>query len=215
MAAKRCPKCRRVHKPRLGTRACTGHLSRNHPTDPNGPCTMNPMDGQEVCGKHGGRSPQAIAAAEQRLAEEAALKVMRRFGGPIDTTPTEALLDTVKWTAGYVAWLREQVASISSDEKLVWGMTRRKSGGEDRGTTHESKPNVWLVLLGEWQDRLVKVCAEAIKAGIEERRVRLAEGQGAIVAQVIRDILTDLNLTPKQLALVAEVVPRHLRLVAS
>jgi hypothetical protein len=35
---------------------------------------------------------------------------MRRFGEPIDTTPSEALLDTVKWTAGYVAWLRDKVA---------------------------------------------------------------------------------------------------------
>ena len=54
----------------------------------------------------------------------------------------------------------------------------------------------------------------AIKAGVEERRVRLAESQGELVAGVIRAILSDLGLTVEQQALVGEVVPRHLRLLA-
>jgi hypothetical protein len=146
---------------------------------------------------------------------------MRRFGGPIDTTPTEALLDTVKWTAGYVGWLREQVAgkpdedgTAPRDDELVWGKTREKSGGEDWGSTFEAKPSVWLQLLGEWSDRLVKVCDTAIRAGIEERRVRIAEQQGALVADVIRKVLDDLELTPEQAARAGEVVPRRLRLLA-
>lgn len=159
---------------------------------------------------------------------------MRRFGEPIEVNATEALLDTVRWTAGYVAWLREKVAAVESDDELVWGLTRRKTAvdntdihdddevaprkrafaGTDEGDTHEAKPNVWLVLLETWHDKLVRVCAETIKAGIEERRVRLAESQGALIAEVIRGILEDLHLTPAQQALVSEVVPRRLRLVA-
>jgi hypothetical protein len=59
------------------------------------------------------------------------------------------------------------------------------------------------------------VCEAAIRAGIEERRVRLAEQQGALVADVIRKILGDLELTPEQAAKAGEVVPIRLRSLAS
>lgn len=213
-----CDKCGKIHRATQSRRPCMGHISGKSPgnADRAGePCTKGAMRGQDVCSHHGGKSPQNLAAAEKRIAEEQATKVLRRFGEPIDTTPSEALLEAVKWTAGYVAWLRDKVADLDDDEDLVWGATRFKEGGEDRGLTEEAKPNAWLQLLGEWHDRLVRICAEAIKAGIEERRVRIAESQGALVANVIRAILADLDLTPTQQKLVADVVPRHLRAVAS
>jgi hypothetical protein len=61
----------------------------------------------------------------------------------------------------------------------------------------------------------VKVCSEAIRAGIEERRIRLAEQEGALVAQAIRAILADLNLTAEQQERVPEIVPRHLRALSA
>ena len=211
-----CAKCGREHVcvrfP--GRSSCTGHRSANHATDPGGPCGLPPMNGQTKCGQHGGRSPQAKRKAAERIAEAKAAHLLRRFGGPIDTSPTEALLDTVRWTAGYVAWLREKVAEARTDTDLVWGKTRWKSGGEDRGTTYQAGANAWLTLLGEWTDRLVVVCREAIKAGIEERRVRLAEQQGQLVADVIRKILADLQLTDEQRQRSAEVIPFRLRELA-
>lgn len=145
---------------------------------------------------------------------------MVTYGGPIETTATEALLDEVQRTAGHVAWLRERVQEIESNaavagtdsgHPLVWGVTRLKSGGEDRGTTEEAVPNVWLRLYQQERAHLVKVCSEAIRAGIEERRVQLAERQGALIAQAIRAILGDLDQTVEQQRRVPEVVPRHLR----
>lgn len=213
-----CVKCGQVHVTHTGKPACTGHISTGSPgqdkPDAGRACRNPPMRGQKICQKHGGKAAQNRAAAKTRQAEAKAEKVLRRFGEPIDTTPTEALLDAVRWTAGYVAWLREKVAAVSCDEKLIWGLTRRKIGGEDNGTTHEAKPNAWLELLGTWHDRLVKICAEAIKAGIEERRVRLAESQGQLVADVIKAILADLKLTPAQQAKAGEVVPFRLRELA-
>lgn len=206
-----CSRGRGDHVTRHGHPACAGHKSEKR----GGACCRNsPASELAVCRYHGGAAGQAKAAGKRRQVEANAAKVMRRFGEPIDTTPTEALLDAVKWTAGYVAWLRDKVSSITSDEKLVWGQTRNKVGGEDRGVTYESGPNVWLELLGTWHDRLVKICAEAIKAGIEERRVRLAESQGALVADVIKAILADLKLTPAQQAKAGEVIPFRLRELA-
>lgn len=180
------------------------------------------MKDQTVCGLHGGKSPQALRGAAERAAERRAAAMVETYGRKIKTTATEALLDEVQWTAGHVAWLRERVQEIEEyssnsdgENPLVWGVTRRKEGGEDRGVTEEAAPSIWLKLYQQERTHLVKVCAEAIKAGIEERRVRLAEQQGALVAQAIRAILDDLHLTPDQTARVSEVVPRHLRALAS
>ena len=131
----------------------------------------------------------------------------------IEISPEQALLDEVQRCAGMVAFYQarmEEQAAVSFDD-LVWGHTKSKLGGEDAGETYEAKPSVWLLLWNEERDRLVKVCAAALRAGIEERRVKLAEQQGILVAAVIRRILTRLNLNETQLGLVATVVPEELR----
>jgi hypothetical protein len=110
---------------------------------------------------------------------------------------------------------------VEADD-LVWGRTKETDGHVVVGTTRdatlqattdstrEAKPNAWLTLLGEWQDRLVKTCTAALSAGIEERRVRLAEQQGALVADVIRGVLADLLA-----ALTARPSRRDLRLLTA
>jgi hypothetical protein len=180
------------------------------------------MRGQDVCRFHGGASPQARAKAKERLTEEKARKAMATYGRKAETTATEALINEVQWTAGHVEWLRERVQEIEDSavgtdgqHPLVWGKVREKTGGQDWGQTEEAGPNIWLRLYQDERDHLVKVCSAAIKAGIEERRVRLAEQQGQLVAQAIRAILDDLGLTVEQQAKVPEIVPRHLRALAS
>lgn len=131
-------------------------------------------------------------------------------------SPAEALLDEVRWTAGHVAWLRERVQEVEQ-EHLTWGLTKREEHGatEFPGTneTETATPNVWIELYSRERKHLVDVCKAALAAGVEERRVRLAESQGAMLVTVIRAILDDLNLSPEQAARVGEVVPRHLRAV--
>lgn len=180
------------------------------------------MKGQVICGIHGGKNPRNLEAASKRMAAERAARMVQTYGLKVDTTAADALLDEVQWTAGHVAWLRERVQEIeqhSSDSDgenpLVWGVTRRKEGGEDRGTTEEAGPNVWIKLYQQERTHLIKVCAEAIKAGIEERRVRLAEAQGALVIKAINSILNDLDLSAEQAARISEVVPRHLRALSA
>lgn len=170
------------------------------------------------CKLHGGSTKNHNAHA----IEEQARGLVETYGRKVETTAVEALLDEVQWTAGHVAWLRDRVREIeaiesdpgSGEHPLVWGKTRRKTGGEDWGETEEAAPSIWLRLYRQERTHLVKVCSEAIRAGIEERRVRLAEQQGALVAQVIRAILTDLDLSAEQQARIPEIVPRHLRALA-
>lgn len=218
-------------------------------------CGLIPAEGATRCWRHGGNSPQAKKAAERRIAEQEAQKIMtnavRTLGLPIDIDPGKALLDEIHWTAGHVAWLRDKVQELEtmdrltrgtedkttwskdgeeftagSDESgnpnahsLVWGQTeyRDKTGGDDAGQTvvEQAGINIWYQLYLKEREHLAKVCSLALRAGIEERKVKLAESQGLLVAEVIRRILGALGLTPEQQLLVPEIVPRELRALAA
>lgn len=181
------------------------------------PCTKWPMKGQAVCRNHGGSSPQAKAAAQRRLQAADAERAVTTFGLPREIDPRDALLEEVYRTAGAVDWLGARVRELQADQ-VVWGKAEEveKTAGEFPGVdiTHKAAVNVWVDLYNRERKHLVDVAKAAIAAGIEERRVRLAEQQGALLAGVIKNILGDLDLTPEQSAKVPEIVPRHLRAVA-
>lgn len=203
-------------------RRCVHPYSLKHPTRAGERCRQIVMKGQTLCIAHGGRIRRNIVAAERRATEVRARQLVETYGRKIETTATDALLEEVQWTAGHVAWLRERVQEIEAnaatvedgEHPLVWGTVRRKQGGEDWGETQEAAPSVWLKLYQAERAHLVKVCSEALRAGVEERRVKIAESQGALVAQVIRAILGDLDLTVEQQARIPDIVPRHLRALA-
>jgi hypothetical protein len=181
-------------------------------------CKRSPAVGLDKCAIHCGLSKaERDRVAAEFVASQQAQKAVRTYGLRRDISATEALVEEVCWTSGHVAWLREQVQAIEASA-LTWGMTEQveKHATEFAGTdtTHAAAVNVWLELYYRERKHLVDVCKAAISAGIEERRVRLAESQGAILVQVIRAILGDLDLTAEQQAKVTAVVPRHLRAVA-
>lgn len=185
------------------------------------PCGAPPIKGGKRCVRHGGKAPQVQAAAARRRAEaevkEQMVKAVRTLGLPIDVDPGKALLDEIHWTAGHVAWLREKVQELEADA-LVWGKTQTDQGTGPQGpvdvTTEKADPSVWYELYLKEREHLAKVCSLALRAGIEERKVKLAESQGLLVADVIRRILGALGLTPEQQLLVPEIVPRELRALA-
>jgi hypothetical protein len=212
-----CAKCGEIHE------LCRGHNARKEP------CGKHPMRGQQVCRNHGGRSPQALKAADRRIAERDAVAALESFGVPIVVDHQTALLEELHRTAGAVAWLSAIVADLDRDD-LVYGKVREKTGGEDHGTTKEARPNVWYQLWMDQRKHLVDVARECGRAGIEERRVRLAEEQGRMLAGVISRILTGMfNALVSALGehaaarvvlesawpqLVGEIVPAELRAVA-
>ena len=180
-------------------------------------CRSSPIKGGTVCIKHGGAAPQVRAKANRRLQEAEAALAVQTLGGRRDITPTEALLDEVQWTAGHVAWLRARVQELDSDggSELTWGMVREKRDFDKHETVEAAQPSVWYQLYAAERDRLTRVCAEALRAGVEERRVQLAEHQGSLLASAITRILDALHLTPTQAELVPTVVPQILRQIGA
>ena len=205
-----CPTCGQTHP-----RGCQAHKKAARG---GGPCLATPVPGGTVCKWHGGNSPRAQAAATQRLATIAAAEQVARLGVRVTIHPAEALIDLVHWTAGEVAYWRGIVVELEQQgghKALTWGVTKEKSGGDDFDTTQEAKPHIAYVMLRDASDRLASYAGAALKAGVDERRVKLAEQHGALVADVIKGVLAALNLTPEQQALVPTIVPQQLRLLTA
>lgn len=194
------------------TPRCTARNSRGER------CRRRPINGGTVCATHGGRAPQVVAAAARRLEAAAASELVARslaeaFGDSVpEVDPAEAMLSAVSWKYSEVVFLRQKVAGLKEKE-MVWGKTRVKTGGDDYGTTKEARANIWWQMLRTAEEQLVRFAAAARSAGCDERRVRLAEQQGLMLASVVRRILDRLQLTEEQQGLVPVVVPEELRAI--
>ncbi len=194
----------------MAVRICNGHRKDGSP------CSGPAVRGADKCRMHLGRKAGPVIA--EALAEEAARKAVITFGLPRDISPTDALLEEVRWTAGHVAWLREQVQALEA-EALTWGKTEQADiqasefGGTN--TTYAAKPNLWLELYYRERRHLVDVTKAAITAGIEERRVRLEEAKGQLVAGIIRKITGRLGLSAEQAAILPGIASEELRKAAT
>lgn len=221
MPARPCERCGQDHP------GCTGH-TKNGPRAGQ-PCAR-PCKPGETCNSHGGAAPQVARARARREQEAEAARQVATLGLAVDITPTDALLQEVQWTAGHVKWLRSKVQELD-EQALVWGTTAESEkdsdkNGRESSSTVSAKPSVWYSLYQAERAHLVAVSSAALKAGVEERKVRLAEQQGDLVVAVIRRILDGLyasllaaGLTAAQLAdawqaAIADVVPRELRAIA-
>lgn len=183
-------------------------------------CKNYPVRGLRVCLRHGGGSKKARAAATRNLEQEKLTRVARRLGTPhTDLDPAQALLDLVASKAGEVEWLRHQVELLETDGDLWWGETKvvgkdNAEFGEQFERTEEARQHVVYTLLHKAQDQLARYAAETLKAGVDERQVKLAEQTGAQFETVLTSLLTAISATPEQMQTAATEIPRILRNLA-
>lgn len=178
------------------------------------PCGNRPVLGAAVCRMHGGSAGQVKAAAARRRQQEQVQQVLIALGEPEAIDPAQALLNLISWKYGEVKWLRAKVQELP-EEDLTWGRSQTdvKIGRDGQVDTETKKaaPSLWWALLRTAEDQLADNAARALRSGVEERRVRLAEQQADLVVQAMMAIFRRLKLTPLQWDLVHIVAPEELR----
>jgi hypothetical protein len=172
------------------------------------------MAGQRVCQTHGGKSPQAKAAAARRIAEQKARKAVVTLGEPIDTDPVEGMRNLIAWSVGHVTWYRQQLRLFKPDA-LVWGETEvRESDLSGLTITQKAQLNAWLKLYNEERDRLAKLFAVAMHHGLAEREIRAIEQEGDQIGEAMvsyaRKLAERVELSPDQLRAAVSLVPEVL-----
>lgn len=175
---------------------------------PAGHGTEHPGIGR--CKRHGGSTPNHVASARKEIAK----RHVATYGLPTEIDPHAALLEELHRTAGHVAWLGLVIAAgeLPAEESPTG---RARTIKLDQDTIQGQTPSVWLQLYHQERQHYLSVAKACIAAGIEERRVKLAEDQGQLVAELFRRVIEDpeLALPAPQRALARTVVARHLRLL--
>jgi hypothetical protein len=172
------------------------------------------------CSKHGGASPRAEVAGQVFLARREALTM----GVPLDVEPHEAILECIRISAGEVQYASERIAELAPDEAMgpvisthMRPMKIEKGGEEPEHEVQETEHgppalHVWIQARHQAMDRLVTYSATALKAGVEQRQVEIAERQGQMIVEVIRGVVAELGMADHPE--VPQIVRRQLTLVA-
>lgn len=139
------------------------------------------------CKYHGGSTPSHQTNAAKQEAE----RRMMTMGAPMNITPAAALMGVLRATAGHVAWLANEVASLGSlDGPDAANLTR---------------------LYAEERDRLTRVGAACLSAGIGKAEVELAEAQTEAMAKAINAAMSHVGgLSSKQKQQFGQALRREL-----
>ncbi|MHB1472395.1 MAG: hypothetical protein ACYCV4_02010 [Dermatophilaceae bacterium] len=170
------------------------------------------MKGQHVCRSHGGATANNRAYGKRVVALQEAAVMMQTLGEPVDGDPGDIILGLIARTNGHVRWLWDRVREVDPTA-LVWSRTKAATGGQNKGLTFEAKPNVWYEMYTDASDRLYRYCEAAVKIGLREREVRMAESLGSEISRVMDAILLEMGHDPMDPE-VARVVAQHLRITA-
>lgn len=179
-------------------------------------CPNPSVVGAHYCAFHNGLSQPQMLGRRERSVERYVGKgpvdkwaakegLEMKLGAPRNIDPGVALLEEVHRTAGHVAYLEDKVRGLEESE-LVWGtvmeVEESRSGGQ--GGDYELSRKENRAVINQWWDlyarerrHLAQVALAAVKAGIEERRVRLAERGVDALEFALSAALTDLGLDPR------------------
>ncbi len=170
-------------------------------------CRRRAIPGGDCCTTHGGKAPQTKRAANRRLALGQAmveLEEERRLGRSLPVEPADAMLAMVQEAAANVALYRGLVERLevgwvddpfpedldddpgsARDVELGLGSTLAIRTGSTQ-KPNEATPHVWVAMYDAERERLVKWAKACRDAGVDERRIELAEAQAQMVAGVCR-----------------------------
>jgi hypothetical protein len=149
---------------------------------------------------------------KKAAAKLAAESLAHSYGLPIEVDPQEALVQELHRTAGHVGYLKTLVDQLEEDK--LHGKVGTEGAAEGKTFLAKSEPHVLVRMYQTERKMLERIAKSCIEAGIEERRVRIAEDQGKLFAQVVQGILKDLNVDATDPD-VGKIVRRNFTLIDS
>ncbi|MBK9156703.1 MAG: hypothetical protein IPM11_01005 [Micropruina sp.] len=180
---------------------CTAMTSKGKP------CRLAPITGGTVCRTHGGSAPQVRRKADERIATERAeleaARQVQKWGGRVNINPAQALLELVQDKAHEVAYWQWKVAEL--DESQRAGVLLSKTEGTDGFIDKQIKqagPHTFLTMLHKAQDQLAAYAAAAVKAGVDQALVSIAQAQAVRILTVLRNaaVRLGMDLSDEQIA---------------
>jgi hypothetical protein len=124
------------------------------------------------------------------------------MAGPISVTPGQAIQAVLNTAAGQFAYATAMVGGLSEAQ-----MFEEAIGG--------AVPNRWVRLQLNIMDRLAKYTRAAADMGINERQMKLAEVQTAMMGKLLEAVMDKLDLTPKQRKQVGPAIREALPMLAA
>lgn len=201
-------------------------------TRSDGFCGQLPMKAQRRCYIHGGKSPQAQAAAltrlERRRAEQALRVEVGKMGGRIDVESAEAMRELVAAAYANVLVLEEAIAALDPGPGLISArMTLAEALGGEReprppegvygpsGAHGDGAPHILWQMYGEERDRLLRAAKACLDAGVEARLVEIEESKAMAQVAEFREIflaaLAAVELTPAQREALGQAIAGEIR----
>ena len=123
-----------------------------------------------------------------------------RFGQRVEVDPTTGLLDVVAKTAGFAAYVEQQLreaAGVDSDVPLT-----------EKGIDGLDVPRTLVELWLRSQRQLAAVCKMAIDAGIQQQQLDLVRSYQDRVLDLVEGVLRDLGHDPDSISTSAVVMRR-------
>lgn len=154
-----------------------------------------------ACKLHGGSTPDHIRNAKLRVARWE----VTEWGGRLDLTPAEALLELVQTKAAEVAYWQYRVGQLTERDRAGLHVTSQvdESGQGPQGSSDKSVEtqtadlHLFLRALHKAQEQLAAFSAAALRAGVDEALVRIAAVQASAVIEFARRAMEAARRDPK------------------
>jgi hypothetical protein len=137
--------------------------------------------------------------------QEEVKTTLMKLGQVISGDPLQILLDQIFAAHGMVLALREQVAELRPDQHI----------DIEEHPVEAAKARYLLKQYSTWSDKAAMLSALALRAGVEERTVRVAETQALSLIGAIRQAVLDAGLTEEQQNKVLQSVAHQMRMLAA
>lgn len=179
---------------------CTGHCKSGKP------CEGQAVTGSDKCHMHGlAKGTKAREYADQRAMEARAELLAAKFAVPIKTDPISSLVNRLYEREGNVAYYRAEVMKLDSH----WSATKHVSGAY----TGETKAHAAVELYERALKASEDLSLSLLKADVEQRRIRIVEGQAQQVVTFARGLMIDLGIDPMSPE-ARQAFRKHLELIA-